>query len=103
MGNHDLTFSDGQLWHRWHDDWRKIETGSDFWLFSVPGSLAWARDIVDKVLPATDAPESALELEFDGTYGYVKRLKVQMSQRDPSNFTLEIKAFGEGPHAEFTQ
>jgi hypothetical protein len=101
MGNHTLTFTGGQLWHRWHDDWREIETGSDFWLFSVPGAFAWARDMLAKVLPAAEAGGDAVELRFNDEYGYVEYLRVKAARRDAANFTFEVKGFGVGPHPDF--
>ena len=101
MGNHTLTFTQGKLWHSWHDEWREIETGSDFWLFSVPGGFAWARDMLTKVLSDEDIEAGALELRFNAEYGYVEFLRVKMSHRDAANFTFEVKDFGEGAHPDF--
>jgi len=103
FGDHELTFVDGQLWHLWHGGWRKIDDGKDYWLFSIPGGFAWARDIVTKVLPSTDAPQDALTIETDKDYGYVRRLQFEAGHRDASNFTFEVKKFSEGPHPEFSE
>ncbi|MBN1311597.1 MAG: hypothetical protein JXB30_09270 [Anaerolineae bacterium] len=103
MGNHTLTFTQGKLWHLWHDDWREIETGSDFWLFSVPGAFTWARDILTKVVSDEDVEAGAVELRFDAEYGYVEFLRVKVSKRDAANFTFEVKGFGEGVHPDFDQ
>ena len=51
FGDHVLTVADGALYHQWQDDWREIETGSDFWLFSVPGTFALTRDMLLNVMP----------------------------------------------------
>ena len=101
FGDHDLTFVEGKLWHFWRDDWREIKTGSDFWLFSVPGGFAWARDIITKVLPDRAEAADALRVEYDDEYGYVKLLQFEAGHRDPTNFTFEVKRFGEGPHDSF--
>jgi hypothetical protein len=101
FGDHELTFADGQLWHLWHGKWRKIDDGRDYWLFSVPGSFAWARDILTKILPATDAPQGALTIELDEDYGFVRRLQFEAGHRDAANFTFEVKHFSEGAHPEF--
>src|SRR5574341_1511361 len=103
LGNHTLTHTGGKLWHLWHDDWREIETGSDFWLFSVPGSFAWVRDMAARVLPEAKADPESLELHFNDEYGYVEHLRVRMPERDATNFTFDIKKFGEGPHPEFNK
>ena len=39
FGDHELTYTNGKLYHSWRGEWREIKKGSDFWLFSVPGSL----------------------------------------------------------------
>ena len=101
FGDHELTFVDGQLWHLWHGKWRKIDEGKDFWLFSIPGGFAWARDMITKIVPETDLPSDALRLELDDDYGYVKMLQFEAGHRDASNFTFEVKTFFEGPHPEF--
>lgn len=99
MGDHILTQVDGALWHRWHDDWREIATGSDYWLFSVPGAFAWTREMLNAV--GDDA--SPVQLEFDDRYGYVRKLRVKMPERDAANFTFEVKDFGVGAHPDFDQ
>ncbi len=97
MGNHTLTFADGKLWHSWHDEWREIKPGSDFWLFSVPGAFAWARDMIHEVGGAEDS----LQLKLNPDFGYVEFLRVKMPERDAANFTFEVKAFGAEVHPEF--
>lgn len=101
MGNHVLTFTQGKLWHLWHDEWREIEKGSDFWLFSVPGAFAWTRDMIIKVLPPGEDAADAIEVRFNSEHGYVEYLRVKMPQRNAANFTFEVKAFGEGAHPDF--
>ncbi len=101
LGDHVLTYVHGKLWHHWHGAWREVEKGSDFWLFSVPGGFAWARDVLTKIIPATEVGDEAIELRFNDEYGYVEYMRVKVAKRDAHNFTLEIKGFGVGPHAEF--
>ncbi len=99
FGDHVLSMSGGTLYHQWDGNWRTIERGSDFWLFSVPGSFAWARDMLLKVVP-TDrrVHEDTVQIQFDSTYGYVKLLRVSIGERAVSNFTFEVKGFGVGKH-----
>lgn len=99
LGNHTLTYADGTLWHLWHDDWREIPTGADFWLFSVPGAFAWSRDTISEAA-SVGAPDS-VQIRFNESYGYLEFLRVKMPERDASNFTFEVKDFGEGTHPEF--
>lgn len=101
FGDHDLTVVDGQMWHSWDGSWRRIERGSDYWLFSVPGAFAWARDLLTKVLPGQEG--GTLDLEIDGDYGYVKTLGFSAGTRDPNNFTFEVRHFGEGAHLNFEE
>ncbi len=101
FGDHELTFAEGVLWHRWHGDWREIRPGSDFWLFSVPGALAWARDLLIKVLPDSGAPAEALRVRFNPEYGYVEHLQFEAGHRDATNFTFEVKRFEPSRHPEF--
>ena len=103
MGNHLLTYTDGALWHQWHDEWRKIEKGSDFWLFSVPGAFAWVREMITTVGAAADDDPSPIQLQFDDERGFVKLLRVKMPSRDAANFTFEVKDFGAGAHPDFDQ
>lgn len=100
MGNHVLTFANGNLWHQWHDAWRKIEPGSDYWLFSIPGAFAWAREML-KVVSAQPADPSPIILNYDGECGFVRMLRVKMPERDAVNFTFEVKEFGVGAHPDF--
>lgn len=101
FGDHDLTFTSGKLYRRWEGKWRIVETGKDFWLFSVPGSFAWARDMLKSVMDQDDIPDDALIIEYDEDYGYVRLLKVAMGQRDGANFTFELKRFGAGTNPSF--
>jgi hypothetical protein len=101
MGIHTLTYAQGQLWHQWHEDWREIKNGADFWLFSVPGAFAWARDMLTKVLPAAGVGDEAIDLRFNQEYGYVEYMRVTAARRDASNFTFEVKEFGVGVHPDF--
>jgi hypothetical protein len=103
FGDHELSFVDGQLWHLWHGQWRKIEDGKDYWLFSVSGGFAWARDMLTKVLPASGAPQDALTIEIDEEYGYVRKLQFEAGHRDAGNFTFEVKHFAEGLHPDFAE
>jgi hypothetical protein len=102
MGDHVLTQAKGAFWHQWHGDWRKIEPGSDYWLFSVPGAFAWTREMLSAVGSSEDS-ESPIQLEFDDQYGFVKKLRVKMPERDAANFTFEVKDFGVGTHPDFDQ
>src|SRR5438309_2197729 len=81
FGDHELTFTKGKLYHSWHGGWREIEKGSDFWLFSVPGTFAWARDLMMKVAPDTDAGDEAVDVIIDDEYGYVRRLQLEVGHR----------------------
>lgn len=101
FGDHELTFAKGKLWHYWHGDWREIVAGSDFWLFSVPGGFAWARDMLTKVLPERNEPSDVLRLSFDDQFGFLKILQFEAGHRDASNFTFEVKRFEAGPHPDF--
>ncbi len=104
VGDHDLTVVDGVVYRRWEGKWRMVEVGKDFWLFSVPGSFAWARDILLKVVPeANDVSDDDVVIEYDAEYGYIKMLKVSVRQRASANFTYEVKRFGAGPAESFTQ
>jgi hypothetical protein len=101
FGDHELTQVDGKLYHHWQDKWREIKQGSDFWLFTVPGSFAWARDMITKVAPGTDVGLDAVDLVMDEEYGYVQRLQFEAGQRDSENFTFEVKRFGAEAHPNF--
>lgn len=101
FGDHVLSYSGRKLYHQWEHDWRVIEPGSDFWLFSVPGSFAWARDMLIKVVPADQrVSEDSIQLQFDEQYGYVKLLRVSVGERAVSNFTFEVKRFSVGKHPD---
>lgn len=100
MGLHVLTYVGGKLWHQWHGEWREIRVGSDFWLFSVPGSFALAREMLQA---AGDTDPSPVQLHLNEDYGYVDMLRVKMPQRDAANFTFEVKQFGVGAHPDFRQ
>jgi hypothetical protein len=102
MGNHVLTQVDDNLWHQWHDEWRHVEPGSDFWLFSIPGAFAWTRDTLDAVAESHDDPPP-VQLRFSGDYGFVELLRVKMPERDAANFTFEVTDFGIGAHPDFKQ
>jgi len=97
MGDHTLTYANGKLWHYWHDRWREVRPGSDFWLFSVAGSFAWARDMIHEV----GNVEGALQLKMNQDYGYVEMIRVKMPERDAVNFTFELKSFEAMIHPEF--
>lgn len=103
MGNHVLTYTNGSLWHQWHDDWRPIKPGSDFWLFSVPGAFAWTREMLNVVSRGELGEPSPILLQFNDQYGFVKMLRVKMPERDAANFTFEVKEFGVGAHPDFDQ
>lgn len=102
FGDHELTFAKGKLWHRWRGEWREIEQGSDFWLFSVPGAFAWARDMLTKVLPQRHESSDALTMIFNDDTGHLELLQFEAGHRDASNFTFEIKRFEAGAHPDFT-
>nr|MBN1229097.1 hypothetical protein [Anaerolineae bacterium] len=97
FGDHTISCIDGKLHHLWMGDWRELKTGSDFWLFSVPGALAWARDMLRKVEPG----DEMLEIRFNDEYGYVEYMRMKAERRDTHNFTFEVRYFAEGPHPEF--
>ena len=97
MGDSTMTFAEGKLWHQWHGEWREIKSGSDFWLMSVPGAFALAREVIQEV----GDDEASLNLKFNSDYGYIESLRVKMPERDAANFTFETKTFGNEPHPEF--
>ncbi len=101
FGDHELAFVGGKLWHLWHGEWREIKAGSDFWLFSVPGAFAWARDMITKVVPTSGVSEDVLSLRLNEEYGYVELLQYEAGHRDAANFTFEVKRFAEGMHPDF--
>lgn len=103
FGDHDLTYVNGKLWHLWQGQWRAIQRTSDYWLFAVPITFAWARDLLTKVLPAIGAEEDAIELDFDEQYGYIRFMRVHLPGRDAHNFTFEVRRFGLGPHPQFEE
>lgn len=103
FGDHDLTVVNGQMWHNWKGEWRRIERGSDYWLFSVPGAFAWARDLLTKLIPEQEGGVGTLDLELDDEYGYVKTLGFSAGTRDSNNFTFEVRHFGEGAHPNFEE
>lgn len=103
FGDHDLTLVDGALWHHWADEWRRIERGSDYWLFSVPGAFAWARDLLTKVIPGQGDGAGTLELRLSDEYGYVEYMRFSAPGRDANNFTFEVRRFGEGEHPAFEE
>ena len=99
LGDHDMTMVGGTLYHLWNGKWRKIETGSDYWLFSVVGTFAWARDMIKLV---SDGDER-LDLACNEAYGYIEFLRVKADHRDQHNFTFEVRRFGEGKHPNFDE
>jgi hypothetical protein len=101
FGDHDLTVVDGRLYHLWHGAWREIAQRSDFWLFAVPVTFAWARDLLTKELPAAGAGADAIELRFDADYGLIRLMRVHFPARDAHNFTYEVRHFAKGPHPDF--
>jgi hypothetical protein len=101
FGDHDLTFAQGKLWHHRGGEWRVIEKGSDFWLFSVPGAFAWARDILTKVLPEVGATPDMCTVRCHPEYGYIELLQVEVGHRAEVNFTFQVTHFGVGPHPDF--
>lgn len=103
MGNHVLTVKNGKVWHQWHEAWREIEVGSDYWLFTVPGSFAWAREMINSIGNSAAAETPPVVLQLNPDYGYVELLRVKMPERDAANFTFETKSFGVGTHPDFRQ
>lgn len=101
FGDHELTCVGGTLWHCWEGAWRQIAQGSDFWLFSVPGAFAWARDLITRVVPEHDLPAGALTIEYDGQMGFVRTMHLDAAQRDAHNFSFEVRQFGTGVHPDF--
>jgi len=96
FGDHDIAVKEGQLWRRWEGSWRQVLPGKDFWLFSVAGAFAWARDLIGN--EAID--EDALTILFDEEAGYIKLIRVATGHRDVANFTFEVKRFGRGVHPD---
>ncbi|GAB4470150.1 MAG: hypothetical protein Kow00124_06030 [Anaerolineae bacterium] len=101
FGDHALTFVSGKLWRRHDGLWWEVERGKDFWLFSVPGGFAWARDLINKVAADDDLEPDDLTLVYDEKFGYVKLIRIAVGHRDQLNFTFEVKRFGVGPHPDF--
>lgn len=101
FGDHAVTVVDGEAWHLTEDGWRRLDVGSDFWLFTVPGTFAWARDIISKVLPGHPDTAEALEIEYDDEAGYIRYMRFNAHRRDQHNFTFEVRRFGQGAHPEF--
>lgn len=99
LGDHDLTMVSGQLYHLWNDRWREIKPRSDFWLFSVPGAFAWARDMIELIGDG----DPRLEMACNEVYGYVEFLRVKADHRDQHNFTFEVRRFRPGPHPNFQE
>jgi hypothetical protein len=99
LGDHDLTMINGQLYHEWNGAWRKIEMGSDYWLFSIPGTFAWARDMIEML----DEDDPGLEIACNEMYGYVEFLRVRADHRDEHNFTFEVRRFGQGAPLSFKE
>ncbi|MGF1504880.1 MAG: hypothetical protein GYB64_09120 [Chloroflexi bacterium] len=97
FGDHTITVVGDKAFHAWDDDWRVLAHGGDFWLFTVPGTFAWTRDILMKV--AQDP--SAVTVRFDPQYGIVRGLSVKVAKRDEHNFTLDVRDFGVGKHPNF--
>lgn len=101
FGEHDLTFTQGKLWHLRAGEWHPLKKGSDFWLFSVPGAFAWTRDVLTKIAPQAGADPDAVTLRLNDEYGYVEYLRLEMGHRAGANFTFEVTRFGTGPHPDF--
>lgn len=95
VGDHDICWRDDSLWHKWKGSWREIEKGKDFWLFSVVGAFAWARDLIAEGDKGELDP-SALLIEYDDRLGYVRQLKVNMGRRNLDNFSYEVKNLSPG-------
>ena len=103
FGDHDLQSAGGKLYHLWEGEWREIARGSDFWLFSVPGAFAWARDVITQVLPEHDAADDTADIVYDDDFGHVKRLRVSLPDRDAHNFSFEVRRFRPGRHPQFRE
>jgi hypothetical protein len=101
FGDHNLTFTESKLWHLRGGEWRVVEKGSDFWLFSVPGAFAWARDTLTKILPGIDANPDMCTVRCHPEYGYVELLQVEVGHRAEANFTFQVTRFGVGEHPDF--
>lgn len=102
MGDHVLSYASGRLYQEASPMWVEIEKGKDFWLFSVPGTFAWARDMIVKVAPADPSvTDASIIIEFDEEFGFVRLLKVAVGKRASANFTYEVRAFGVGVHERF--
>jgi hypothetical protein len=101
FGDHVLTFTQGKLWHLRGGEWRVVEKGSDFWLFSVPGAFAWARDTLTKSLPEIGAGPEMCTIRCQAEFGYVELLQVEVGHRAEANFTFQVSHFGIGRHPDF--
>jgi hypothetical protein len=99
FGEHDLTLVEDELWHsKDGGKWKTLSNGSIYWVFSVPGTFVWVRDMLTKVLPEQGAGPDSVTLRMNDEHGYVEYLKVQVAKRAADNFTLEIQDFGLGEH-----
>lgn len=101
FGDHEMTVVDGAAWRLVEWGWRRVGVGSDFWLFTVPGAFAWARDLITKVIPPRPDAAEVLTVEYDDEVGFVRYMRFNAGQRDPLNFTFEVRRFGRGPHPDF--
>lgn len=102
FGDHTVAFLGGSTYHAWQGDWRQIQPGGDFWLFTVPGTFAWARDMITKVAPAANAAPDALTIQYDPTMGYVSHIRARFAKRDEHNFTLDVRKVGTGAPDDFS-
>lgn len=102
FGEHDVTQVEDELWHSKDGGaWKTLSNGSIYWIFSVPGTFVWVRDMLTKVLPQQNAGAEAVELRINEEHGYVEYLKVTVAKRASDNFTLETQDFGLGEHPEW--
>ena len=103
LGDHTLTIMGDDIYDQVYDgSWRKINKGSDYWLFTVPGTYAWARDLITKVLPDAGGDASNIEIEY-GPMGQITHVQIRMPSRDAHNLTLDVRGFGAGQHENFTK
>ena len=101
VGEHEVTRAEDKLWHsKDAGDWNELAKGSFKWLFSIEGTFVWTKDIITKLLPRAETGQDALELRFNDDFGYVEFMRLKMAKRDTDNVTVEVNAFGLGPHPE---
>lgn len=92
VGDHELCLRDEILFHKWQGAWREIRKGSDFWLLSVSGTFAWARDLLKEVHEGSLDP-LALAIDYDEELGFIRQMKINLGRRNLDNFNFEVREF----------